>query len=211
MDLLPRDYKKSDSAFSPANPASGPNSLLTGLKDRISGDGANRFSSLKMREVLLRLASIISWAALILILLLWGGLYFYQQSLNGQINDLKRQQAEVFSAKDKETAIKIVDFDRGMTLTQELLKKHIYSSAIFDSLAAVTLPRVQWLSFDFIVKDGTLNLKGLAGDYSTLAKQMLALQEGGFSNVKVSNIGLDKVGGVSFAAIFNFDPKILLK
>lgn len=209
MDLFPKDYKKNDSVPGAANSPARPMAFLTGLKEKLSASRGSRFSSVKVREAVFRLATIVSGAALVLILLLWAGLHFYQKSLTSQISDLKKQQAEVFNAKDKEVAAQIVDFDKGMALAQAVLKKHVYATAVFEKLAAATLPRVQWQSFGLAVKDSSLNLKGLAADYSTLAKQILALQDGGFSGVKINNIALDKAGGVSFSAAFNFNPEIL--
>ncbi|MBU4142663.1 hypothetical protein KJ590_01535 [Patescibacteria group bacterium] len=220
MDLFPKDYKRNDLVSPAVEPGVGATSFLKNLKNKFFagfgqaklGFGNGNFSlPSKTKETFLRMGVIISGAALVVVLLLWAGLFFYQKSLFGQINDLKKQQSEIFSAEDKAMAAKIVDFNKGATLAQQLLKNHIYSSAIFSQLAAATLPRVQWRSFDLAVNDNSAALKGLAADYATLAKQILALNEAGFSNIKISNILLDKIGGVGFAAAFNFDPKILLK
>jgi len=211
MDLFPKDYKKTGSVLSPDNSGGGLASFWEKIKNKLAfGNGQLALPS-KTRETFLRLGVIISGAALVLILLLWAGLFFYKNSLNNQIKDLARQQAEVFGAKDKEIAAKIVDFDKGAALAQALLKNHIYASNLFDKLAAVTLPRVQWRSFDLAAKENKVAMKGLAADYATLARQILALEGEGFSNVEIGNISLDKTGGVSFSAAFNFDPKLLQK
>ncbi len=211
MDLFPKDYKKNDSSLPAANSGSTAISWLKNLKNKLAAGSGNWAVPSRAKETLLRLGVILSGVALLLVLLLWGGLFFYAKSLPIQISDLKRQQSEVFSAKDKEAAVKIVDFDKGAALTQSLLKNHIYSSNIFDKLAAVTMPRVQWQSFNLSVKDSSIVLKGLAADYTILAKQMLALERDALANVKISNISLDKAGGVGFTASGNFDPKILQK
>ncbi len=165
----------------------------------------------KARGTLMRLGVILSSAAFILVLLLWGSLIIYKNVLTGQINDLKKKQAEVFNDKDKEIATKIIDLEKGSMLMQLLLKSHLYTSNAFDKLAAATVPRVQWQSFDLAVKNNSINVKGFSADYATLAKQILALADGGFINAAISSIAMDKSGGVSFGATFNFDPKILQK
>lgn len=210
MDLFPKDYKKNNSP--PITPGSAPGafSFLKGAKDRIAGGGNINLSS-RVTEVILRLGMIISIGAFFLVLVLWGGLYFYERVLIGQISSLKKQQAEVFSVQDKEIAAKIVALDKSAAIALTLLKNHVYVSELFNKLAAATVPRVQWQSFDLSVKERSLALKGFSADYATLAKQILALSEEGFLNVKVTNIALDKTGGVSFMAAFNFDPKILQK
>ncbi len=211
MDLFRKD-QKNNNLSSPVPPSgSTETSVFKNLKNKLTSSSGSFSISSRLREALLRLASFLSVAVLTLVLLLWGGLFFYKNSLTGQIKDLKRQQAEVFSVKDKEMAVKIVNFDKGATLMQTLLKNHIYSSIIFDRLASATLPRVQWRSFDLLAPDSKLTLKGFSADYATLAKQMLALAEDNFSNLAVSNISLDKTGGVGFMISFNFSPKILQK
>ncbi|MBU2265098.1 hypothetical protein KJ784_02860 [Patescibacteria group bacterium] len=211
MDLFPKDYKKNGFSHSSANSGPGATSSLKNFKDRISSGNKVFFISSNTKETLARLGVILIVGALGLVLLLWGGLIFYGKSLAAQISDLKKKQAEIFSVEDKKMAAKIVNFDENAVLIQSLLKKHIYSSAIFDKLSLVSLPRVQWRSFDLLVESNRVALKGFSADYATLAKQMLALEEEGFTNLKISNILLDKTGLVSFMAAFNFDPKILQK
>ncbi len=210
MDLFPKEYKKN--GFSPTmnRLSSGMGFSWADLRSKFFGGGFSSVSS-SAKETLARLGVILSTGVFLLVLLLWSGLIFYGRSLTAQIGNLKKEQAAVFSAEDKEMAAKIVNFDENVSLLRVLLKNHIYSSAIFDKLASLTLPRVQWRTFNLSVKDSGLVMDGLAADYATLAKQMLALEEGGFTNLKISNISLDRTGAVAFTAAFNFDPKILQK
>ncbi|KKT26485.1 MAG: hypothetical protein UW11_C0011G0016 [Parcubacteria group bacterium GW2011_GWA2_43_9b] len=196
-----------------AGNAAEPMTFLSKLKNKFSaGIGGGRSVSLsKVKDTALRLGTIFGGVILAIVLLLWASLALYEKSLNSQINALKKKQAAVFTDKDIDMAAKIVAFDKGALLVQGLLKSHFYTSNLFDKLAAATLPRVQWQSFDMSTKDKTINVNGLAADYSSLAKQILALKEGGFSNAKISNISLDKTGRVGFSASFNFDPQILQK
>ncbi len=211
MDLFPKDYKKNGSLPSATN--SGPTAILwlKNLKNKLAMSSGNLAFMSRAKETFLRLGAILSSAALVLVLVLWGGMFFYKKSLVSQISDLKKQQSEVFNAKDKELAAKIVDLDKGAALTQALLKNHIYSTHIFNKIASSTMPSVQWKSFDLSVPDSKVGLKGLASNYATLAKQLLALEEENFSNMEVSNIAVDRAGGVSFMVFFNFDPKVLQK
>ena len=214
MDLFPKDYKRSGSSAPLADSASRSNSFLSKLKNiknKLAGGVGNFASWCKIKDIVLRLGVILSAAALVIVLLLWGGLAMYGKSLTSQIDALKKKQAEVFSDKDIAAAGRIIAFDKGAMLVQNLLKSHLYPSSIFDQLAAATVPRVQWQSFAATIKDRSITANGFAADYSFLAKQMLALEEGGFSNIKISGIALDEAGGVGFAAAFNFDPKILQK
>lgn len=211
MDLFPKDYKKNGFPPMAAVSESGFSGFLKNAKDKLAAGKDSLSANSRVREALSRLGMILASTALVLALLLWGGLYFYKNSLVSQINDMRKRQAEIFSAEDKELAAKIADLDERANLAQALLKNHVYASGVFDKLASATVPRVQWRSFGLSVKDRGLSLSGFSADYANLAKQILSLKESGFSDVKISGIALDKSGGVSFSAGMNFDPKILQK
>lgn len=211
MDLFPKDYRKNNASFSGLNSGSSAANFWQRLKGHLSSGGSDFSVSSRTRETWLRLLVIFSGTVFLLVLLSWGGLIFYKKVLTDQIDDLKKQHSEVFVAADKEQAAKIVDLDQRAALTQLLLKNHIYSSNVFQQLSKSTVPKVQWQTLNFSVPDSRLTLRGVSASYSSLAKQMLALQEDGFYNLEISDIQLDKSGGVAFIANFNFDQKILQK
>jgi len=210
MDLFPRDYKKSETV--PASDGGGKmGNFLTRAKGIFSFSGGGFSGMEKLKDVFSRVGVALSSVILAFVLLSWGSLLIYKEVLKNQIADLKEQQSKVFSSKDQEIATSIVDLEEGSILTQSLLKSHIYSSEIFNEISKNTLPRVQWISLDFSLKELNLTTRGFAADYASLAKQIIALEDAGFSNLKVSNIALDKSGGVSFNLVFNFDYKLLQK
>ena len=157
---------------------------------------------------------IISAAALILIsLAAWSGFKIYENWADKKIQDLRAEQAAVFSANDKLEADKILAVENNAAALQSLLKTHIYTSEFFDRLAKYTLPRVQWKSCSLDSRKGIVIMGGQASDYSMLAKQLLAFEaeEVGFKNIKLSNVSLDKTGGVNFSLNFEIDSKKLQK
>lgn len=204
MDLVPKEYKQKKAGILGAvagKPAFSLGKFSLPKLTNLSAMGGN----------FLRAGIILGAAILFLLLLGWAGLKFYQSSLVSQIQNLQEQQSQVFPIKDRELVADITDFESGAKLIQDLFKNHVYTSEILDKLAASTLPQVQWESYGLDVKSRKITLKGRAANYSVLAKQILALQESGFSQVSVSSIALDKVGGVSFGMNFEFDPKIIQK
>jgi len=211
MDLFPKDYKKSETEVPLANVKLSPLAVFKKTREGLShlGGSGGVVISPEKKRTMAKLGIILSGSAFILVLLLWGSLTIYGNVLTGQINDLKKKQAEVFNDKDEEMATKIVDLENTSVLAQGLLKSHIYVSKAFDKLAKATLPRVQWQSFELSVLASSIVTKGFTANYETLAKQMLALIGDGFLNVAVSSISMDKGGGVGFNATFNFNPKIL--
>ena len=198
MDLVPKEYKQKLGADS--------RKPLFSL-GKLS---LPKFPNLPaVRSAFLKTGIILALAVLIALCLGWTGLKFYQKSVAGQIQNLKEQQSKIFSSQDKELVVKIAGLENGAAVIQTLLKSHIYTSEILEKLAASTLPQVQLTSYGLDVKTSKIILKGRAANYSVLAKQILAFQGAGFLKAAVSEIALDKVGGVSFGLNFEFDPKII--
>jgi len=202
MDLFPKEYKQKEGISGPSFNGS---KFASFKKKPIN---FSNFSDLK--APFLRISLVASIFLLVIILLLWGGLIFYKKTLNNKISDTKEQQSKVFSQEDRELANKIIYLDKSAALVQKLLKSHVYTSEIFSTLASTTISQVQWRSLSISIKEKTISAKGLAANYSILAKQILALEEG-FLGVRISDILLDKLGGVSFTANFGFEPKLIQK
>lgn len=196
MDLVPKEYRQKESEAGFAGKKSGFSLSRTSLN----------FSSEK-KDGLLKAGVILSALVFVLSCLFWGGLKYYQNSLAARIDDIRVQQDKIFQAKDKELARNIVDFETGAALIQNLLKNHVYTSEITEKLSALTLPQVQWHIFSLDVKAKSILVKGRAANYSVVARQILAFEEGGFSNVAVSGINMDRTGGVAFQLEAGFDPK----
>jgi len=207
MDLVPKEFKKKGDIISPGAPNSN-----NAPPNRLGALGSVKLSNLaKSGFNYLKFGIIGGFVLLILSLGSWGGIKIYLNSVRSNIEDLKKQEAEIFSSQDKETAEKIADLEKRANLAQEFLKAHIYSSEILNSIAALTLPKVKWDTYTLSVKEREVILKGRAADYSVLAKQLFTLEQSSYSNVTVSGIALDKDGTVTFGVNFNFDPKILQK
>lgn len=203
MDLFPKEYKTKENGANIGSPGLG--SVKFDLKSvdfsKLAGLGRS----------LSRLGTVICGALIIVSLLLWGGMFYYENTLEKQTVNLKEEQSKVFSPSDKETAAKIINLEKGSESAKALLASHIFVSELFDKISDATLPQVQWRSMELSLTEKSVALGGLAANYSVLAKQILALKESGFSGVAVDSIALDKLGGVDFGANFDFDPKILRK
>lgn len=208
MDLVPKEYKKGSDIISPAalNHTSQQNSQASAKAGSIDLPKLSRrgFNYLKFGII----GSVI---LLFVFLAIWGGLKLYQRALSANVENLKEQEAAIFTTQDKETAEKIANLEKRAKLAQEFLRAHLYTSEILDSIAALTLPKVKWDIYTLRVGEQTVALKGQAADYSVLAKQLFAVEQTNYSNIVVSDVSLGKDGTVGFSLGFKFDPKILQK
>lgn len=208
MDLLPKEYKKGGDIISPS--ALNNNHPISAAPPSRAGN-INIPKPIRRSFDYLKFGIIGGAILFVLMLLGWGGMKLYQRSLNANIEDLKKQEAGIFTDQDKVEAEKIAGLEKRANVTQTFLKSHIYSSVILDSIAALTLPKVKWDDYQLSVDDKKVSLKGEAADYSILAKQIFTLDQTDYTNVAVSGISLNKSGTVNFSVDFSFNPKILQK
>lgn len=152
---------------------------------------------------------------LILSILAYGGLTFYNKSLNTHFEEVKGQVAELDKQRDKDFEKEIESLDRGLKNLKTVLKNHYYWSNLFSKLEELTVPLVSFSGFaGQLTEDNLVNvvLAGKTAGYTYLAKQMTSFsQDELVSGVKVSRITLDTKGGVKFDLEINFLKDILLK
>jgi len=195
MDLVPREYKQNN-FLGQTDPGKGVFSAVV-PKDRAAA------------EKVMRVFTLAGFLILALLVLGWGGMKFYQMKLEKDIASVEDAYGQFFSQEEKAQAEEIIDWQKRLAALSVLWKNHVHGSNVLAALSASTLPKVQWQDFSLDAANKTVNLKGLALNYETIAKQILAFQEEGFSKIKVADIELDKMGGVAFNVIFNFPAKLL--
>lgn len=202
MDLIPKQYKQKSQLYQ-----QGDSAHPLGLKSKgifVEGSGPSKFSLFFGKKTV-----ILSFVLAAIALLVWGAIKGVDFYLQNKIEDVQAQIKEVESRQDIAMAQKIIAADKTLSMVEELLVSHIYSSQFFSTLESITLPHVQWLNLNLNTKEGTAALKGRAASYSTLATQIVSFKEANFQ-IDVSGVNLTK-DGVEFSANIKFDPKILEK
>lgn len=155
----------------------------------------------------------LSASILVLALLIWGGLFFYYKSLQKQKDSLNKRANEIYTSDNKEMTAKILNLEKDLKKVKKLIDSHVYASQGLKLLEDYTLPNVQLLDFNLDVKAGTISAKGLAQTYAVLAKQILLLEkQDSIKSVKVSDVSLNRLGGIGFSMELNlkdnfFDKK----
>ena len=156
-----------------------------------------------------RLIIIIGSVLLALAILAWIGLQIYQRSINNRINDIRLQVANTFSQAQKDQAAQIIDVGNRAQALEGFLNSHVYTSRILSSIAAATLPKVKWDSYELSLKDQSVSLKGQAANYAVVAQQLSVFNEVKFSDTNATGIALNKNGNIDFSVSFKFDKKLL--
>ena len=125
------------------------------------------------------------WLSLVLFFLSIGAFIFlkvYLFQIQSEIininNQIKAEAAKV-SADDENTAVRLND---SLAAFGSIVSNHSYFSNVFDLIDSLTHSKAVFTKFDSDRDKGILNIKGSTQNYTTLAKQMVALREN--SNVK---------------------------
>lgn len=122
-------------------------------------------------------------------------------------NEIKTEAAKV-SADDE---VAVSSLNDSLNTFKDLVKNHAYFSDIFNLIGSLTHSRVVFTKVDIDREKNLIQLKGVAQNYSFLAKQMVAFREN--KDVK----GLDVKGinfstsGLDFELQMAVDPKIFIK
>lgn len=155
--------------------------------------------------------------ALILSLLVYGGVLLYGAQESGRVvvlkQDLNRVEDDIaLLEKDNK---KLLGFQNKLTAIKALLDGQTTFLPFFEKLEEYTLPEVSYDSLSFS-RNGDVLLSAGTRNYTTLGRQLLAFEgaEKFLSSVQFSGISssLDQLGtiiGVRFNVIFNLDPELL--
>lgn len=152
----------------------------------------------------------ISLAFFLVMLAVWGGVFFYERSLaetlDGRTRELKRLEA----ALDPEIIREVVRVDNGLAMARTLLGAHVYATNVFTFLQEQTLRTVQYNSFTYS-SDGTrVTVVGDADGYISLHQQLERLRSAPLvSDVKFTTVSIGEGGRIRFSFDITFNRTLL--
>lgn len=159
--------------------------------------------STKRKRSGLGLLGFISFIILLFSLIGTGGLYLYKIVLETNIEKMSASIARVQEAIDPELIGTLRDVDGRIETSKILLSERLVASPIFRLLEEETLKNVGFDELRYGVDDSgqaTLQLRGAAEDYSTLALQSDIFGEAqAFEEPLFENLRLDERGNVTFS------------
>jgi hypothetical protein len=160
------------------------------------------------------LLSMIGLFLLIATLLAAGGMYLYKNYLIQQEDVLSSSLSKTRDTFEKDTLEELELFNKRSEVASKILANHTVLSPFFSRIAEITIPSVQYKTFDY--QTGTnshmVNIKGLAKDYRSIAQQADAFNTTkgrSFKNVLFSDLTRDKDNYVTFSLSFEIEPELL--
>jgi len=137
---------------------------------------------------------------LLIVGILYGGVYFYKQGLIKTLDGLTRELAQLEESLDKQVIDEIVRVDKGLATARLLLQRHVYSSNLFALMEEQTLQDVYYTDFTYAFSQGgTVKVSGVADGFVTLHRQLEQFRSVPLiTSVELGTVQLNQDGDVTF-------------
>jgi hypothetical protein len=157
--------------------------------------------------------SVLGTVLFILSLVVAGGLFAYEQIVQGQMAESVKALDLAKSEFDQKTLNQLITAGAQITTAKKLLTQHIMASNIFAILQQNVLPQVSFTTFDFSRStDGgvKMSVSGEAISYGVLRQQSQIFSGVNyFKNPSFSDLNLTTKGLISIRFETDVDPSII--
>lgn len=163
-------------------------------------------------NVAMSVFAVLSYIFIVLIFAAWGGLYFYKNYLQEEINGLDAQiQASPLQGKQDEIK-KIKSAETLLTNFNKALASHVYLSNIFTIIEDYTLKKGSLNKFSVDTKDSSAVFGGIVDSYEDFAKQLgkFKTESGIVKRADIDSLKFSRIG-IEFQLKFLLDKNIWLK
>jgi hypothetical protein len=152
----------------------------------------------------------VSIGLLVLSLALWGGLWWYKDSIIQETTLITDKITTLQSQRDVKVEEALIELDKTIKSLDDVLKDRIYPANIFGVLEDLVLPEVFFSSFSSDVSGAAVSIDVTAKNYRVLAEQMIVFKESRqIENVEFSSINLGDEGYASANFDVELDPNLL--
>jgi hypothetical protein len=158
---------------------------------------------------------IISLFVLFTVLIATGGLYFYKELTQKNIESMKENLKLAQNRFEPSKITELQTLDKRLHAANELLSAHVAVTPIFESLEKITMKTVRFTSFSYTRGEERnapikVEMKGEAVGYRSVALQSdLFAKNKNFIDPVFSNLTLDQAGNVMFDLEFSVEPSFL--
>lgn len=140
---------------------------------------------------------------IVLVMGAWGGLFWYDTVLSGELRDIESGIADERNALGSEEVDRIADTAFRLEIVGESLAGKTYPEYAFPFLESVIIPAVTLAECSYDDRDGYVTIAGRAADFRMAVEQLVALKKAEeIGQLTVSGIERDAEGGVDFSVSF---------
>jgi len=135
----------------------------------------------------------IGFLVVIIVAILYGGLFYYRSRIQGQVSDLDNQLTALENSRDKTAEKDLLAYRQYLGLAKPLLQSHIAWSVGMDRFQKLIQPQIQFESLAVNSSKGEYSFQAKAANYMTIARQIAAF----YSDPNIQDVALGRVTGLS--------------
>jgi Tfp pilus assembly protein PilN len=155
---------------------------------------------------------IFSVVFLAFIFAVYGGLVYYQKSVQGQLDTINSALVKNEQARSKTDEDMLLNLKDNLAVASNMLTQHLPWSQALTHIQALIVPQVQFENLTVKFDQKQYSFKALAVSYAAVAKQVAAFySDGAITNIVMGNITAQPDGTVEFSVQLGFDPTKVTK
>ena len=146
----------------------------------------------------------VSWV--ILVLLVWGGLFFYVKSVKDQLAKADAELTRIETTRKPKEELKLLQLKSAIAGAKSVLASHVTWSPALERVQHLIQPQVQFDNLSVKLDRQSYSFKAFAANLMTVAKQIAAFNtDDAASKVEIGRISIQPNGRVEFIANLNLD------
>lgn len=148
---------------------------------------------------------VVSGGIFLLVILGWGGLRFYMNSLDKKVAALDAVVVTNTSELQGEAVNRVTDFDDRMSQLAKNLAENTDPAEQLRSVEGLMVPKVVLTQYEYNKDEQVITFSAKTSDFRFIAEQIMSLKSGkDFSTVTVDAIGRDADGNIIFTLKAHF-------
>lgn len=169
-----------------------------------------RFVSFQKPKLELNILSKIGLGLLAAGLLAWLSIYIWAKRIEAQVASATIDLEQLIGQRDMSLETRLKNLNAVLGIFKGVLDEHLYWTQFFKTLESKTLNEITFKNFSAGTDDNSVTVEGSARDYSSLAREVKALEDtSGINNVTASDVGLSEQGRINFKIKIVLDPDTL--
>ena len=141
---------------------------------------------------------VVSAIIFILVLGIWGGLYYFSFNTNKEVAGLQSQIDNSGIEMKGPKIDRILAFENRIEVVSKNTETQIDTSRILSDLEGLIIPSVRLTSYQYDHENGNISMEGVTSDFKFLAQQIISLK----TNERYANIHVEKTNSESGDILF---------
>ena len=148
---------------------------------------------------------------IVLVLMVFGGLWLYSESLATKITNQVDELANLEKTRNLDAEKKLITLSKQLSLTSQIIKNHTYWSIGLSKIEAALQNNIQFKSLSTGLAEGSLNIQALSDNYTTIARQLAAfIADDSITDVTLNGVNTLTSGKLDFNTKITFDKSKFL-